>query len=109
MSKTLCIILIFGMFVVPVTSAQSRWLDTKTQGKLSLIILLSGLAVLTKLLVDKDKKAGEALHARLGMPEQIIEFQRGFDHWRVEWYIEQRYLFRNGVLQQSLEINHHER
>ena len=97
------------MLAVPVTSAQSRWLDTKMQGKLSLIILLSGLAVLTKLLVDNDKKAGEALRTRLGMPEQIIEFQRGFDYWRVEWYIEQRYLFRNGVLQQSLEINHHER
>ena len=97
------------MLVVPVTSAQSRWLDTKTQGKLSLIILLSGLAVLTKLLVDKDKKAGEALHARLGIPEQITDFQQGFDYWHIEWYSEQSYLFRNGVLQQDLEINHHER
>ncbi len=79
------------------------------QGKLSLIILLSGLAVLTKLLVDNDKKSGEELHARLGIPEQIIEFQRGFDHWRIEWYGKQTYLFRNGILQQRSETNHHER
>ena len=65
--------------------AQSRFLDTKTRGKLSLVILLAGIAVVTELLVNLDRKDVEKLHEKLGPPDKIVEFQRGFDRIRMEW------------------------
>ena len=76
-------------------------LNTKTQGKISLVILLTGMAVLTKILANRDKEEVKRLHSALGQPDKIIEFQRGFDRWQIERYGEKTYLFRNGVLLKS--------
>ena len=99
MKKIVCILIIFSIIFMPVAKAHTRLLDTKTRGKLSLIILLTGIAALTKLLVNCDKKKVEELHSMLGPPDRIMEFQKGFDNWRIEWYGEKGYLFRNEVLQ----------
>jgi len=92
-------IIICGIIFVPVTKANAQLIDTKMQGKLSLVILLTGLAVLTKMLVNNDKKEVDELHSMLGPPDRVMEFQKGFDTWRIEWYGERGYLFRNEVLQ----------
>ena len=99
MKKMICIIIICGIIFVPLTKADAQLIDTKMQGKLSLVILLTGLAVLTKILVNDDKKEMEELHSMLGPPDRTMEFQKGFDTWRIEWYGEKSYLFRNEVLQ----------
>jgi hypothetical protein len=91
--------MICSIILVPVAETHARLLNTKTWGKLSLISLLTVMSVLTKLLVNSDKKEIEKLHSSLGPPDRITEFQQGFDNWRIEWYGEKGYLFRNGVLQ----------
>ena len=97
--KKIVWIIICGIIFVPLTKADAQLIDTKMQGKLSLVILLTGLAVLTKMLVNNDKKEVEELHSILGPPDRVMEFQKGFDIWRIEWYGEKGYLFRNEVLQ----------
>ncbi len=95
-----------------VAKTQCKFLDTKTQGKLSLVLLLTGIAVVTELFVNFDRKNGEKLHAKLGQPDKAVEFQRGFDRLRIEWYGEKEYAFRNGVLQKKrwhLEKKEHQR
>ena len=92
MSISLVIILIFSL------SAEARLLSTKTIGKLSMIAILSVTAFVVKALVNRDQKEATRLHERLGAPDRSIEFQEGFDHWRMEWYGDRAYIFRNGVL-----------
>lgn len=104
MKKIICTLTIFSILFVPVAKTYTQLLDTKTQGKLSLVILLAGIATLTKLLVNSDKKKGEELHSRLGPPDRIMKFQKGFDKWRIEWYGERSYLFRNEVLQDETVV-----
>ena len=101
MKKLVCILMICGIIFVHKAKVQAQLLDSKTQGKLSLIILLTGIAALTKMLINSDREKIENLHSRLGPPDKIIEFQRGFDNWRIEWYGEKGYLFRNEVLQKE--------
>lgn len=67
----------------------------KFKGKLALVGMLSGLAYLTHSLVSRDKRAVQTLQCQLGPPERVIQFERGFDRWRVYCYGEQGYLFRN--------------
>jgi len=97
--KKIVWIIICGIILVPLTKANAQLIDTKMQGKLSLVILLTGLAVLIKMLVNNDKKEVEELHSILGPPDRVTEFQKGFDTWRIEWYGEKGYLLRNEVLQ----------
>ena len=47
-----------------------------------LAAVLGGVAILTKYLVGRDQGAVEALHAKLGPPERVTKFERGFDQWR---------------------------
>ena len=94
MMRLICIFLIFFM-LIPVPTA--RGLSTKIQGKISLICLLLGIGVLTKHLIHSDQKMVEELHAKLGQPHQVVEYQKGFDLWRIEWYDGKQYKFRNGV------------
>jgi hypothetical protein len=85
---------IISMFVIiclvfPLSAgAESRFLGTKT----------SAIAFVVKMLVDRDREEVARLHERLGLPDRSVEFQEGFDHWRVEWYGSHVYIFRNGVL-----------
>lgn len=63
-----------------------------------MIAILSGVAILTRYLVKRDTRASEKLRAKLGDPDRAIEFERGFDQWRVQWHEERQYLFRNNLL-----------
>jgi hypothetical protein len=78
--------------------ARDRLLGTKTTGKLAMIAILSVTAFVIKMLVDRDRKELAGLREELGPPDRAIEYQEGFDHWRVEWYGDRVYVFRNGVL-----------
>jgi hypothetical protein len=78
-------------------------LDTKTVGKLTMIAILSVTAFVVKMLVRRDMKAAAELHERPGAPDRSMEFREGFDQWRVEWYEDRIYVFRNGVLQRQYQ------
>ena len=91
--KGLCCLLIIcllGGVTLPVAS-----IDRKSKGKLVLVGILSGLGYLTHTLVTRDTRATATLKARLGPPERIIQFERGFDQWQVNYYRQQYYIFRN--------------
>ena len=97
MRELTCCILIIALLAAAVPTAHS--ISTKTVGKLALVAVLSGVAVLTRYLVKKDIRTVEELHARLGEPDRVVEFERGFDRWRLEQYGDRRYFFRNNLLQ----------
>jgi hypothetical protein len=78
--------------------ARDRLLATKTTGKLAMIAILSVTAFVIKMLIDRDRKELAGLREKLGTPDRAIEYQEGFDHWRIEWYGDNVYIFRNGVL-----------
>ena len=63
-----------------------------------MVAILSGVAILTRYLVKRDIRASEKLQAKLGTPDCIAEFERGFDRWRVQWHGDRHYLFRNNIL-----------
>ena len=63
-----------------------------------MVAILSGFAILTRYLINRDIRASEKLRAKLGTPDRTIEFERGFDRWRVEWHGDRHYLFRNNIL-----------
>ena len=81
------------------TASGTHSISVKNQGKLALAVILGGVAILTKYLGERDQQAVEALHAKLGHPERVVTFERGFDRWRIEWYGDRRYVFRNNILQ----------
>ncbi len=101
MRKLICCILIIALLSALVPSAHG--ISTKTAGKLALVAVLSGVAFLTRCLVKSDIRTIEELHARLGEPDQVVEFERGFDRWRVEQYGNRKYFFRNNVLQKTAQ------
>ena len=72
-------------------------ISVKLRGKVALGGILSGLAYVTYALVTRDKRAAEKLKLHLGPPDRIIQFERGFDRWRINYYGEQCYLFRNNL------------
>ena len=97
--RLVCSLVIVALLLNPVSTAHS--LSVKTRGKLVLVAVLGGVALLTKYLVGRDQAAGEALHAKLGPPDRVVKFEHGFDRWRIEWYGNRRYVFRNNVLQKE--------
>ncbi len=99
MKKLTCYLVVAVLLLSPISTVHS--ISVKTQGKLVLVAILGGVAILTKYLIGGDQQAAEALHAKLGPPERVIKFEQGFDRWRIEWYGNQRYLFRNNVLQKE--------
>ncbi|MCE2395971.1 hypothetical protein J4G02_15505 [Candidatus Poribacteria bacterium] len=99
--KVTCYLVVVVLLLNPVSSAHS--ISVKTQGKLALVAILGSVAILTKYLVERDQKTVEALHAKLGPPECVTRSERGFDKWRIEWYGNQRYVFRNNVLQKETD------
>lgn len=99
MKKFTCYLVVVVLSLSPISTAYS--ISVKTQGKLALVAILGGVAMLTKYLVKRDQQTVEALRVKLGTPERVIEFERGFDQWRLEWYGNRRYLFRNDVLQKE--------
>ena len=73
-------------------------ISVKLRGKVALGGILSGLAYVTYALVTRDRRAAERLKVHLGPPDRVIQFERGFDRWRINYYGEQCYLFRNNRL-----------
>ena len=71
--------------------------SVKLKGKIVLGGILSGLACATYALITRDKRATEKLQLHLGPPDRVIQFERGFDRWRINYYGEQCYLFRNNL------------
>lgn len=53
------------------------------------------LAYVTHTLVTRDRRASEKLQLHLGPPDRIVQFERGFDLWRINYYGEQCYMLRN--------------
>ena len=70
-------------------------ISVKLRGKIALAGILSGLAYATHVLVKRDRRAMEKLEFRLGPPDRVVQFERGFDSWRINYYRKQCYLFRN--------------
>ena len=70
----------------------------KLRGKIALGVILSGIAYTTHTFIKRDRQAAEKLRHQLGTPERVIEFERGFDFWRIEYYEERDYIFRNNRL-----------
>ena len=97
--RLVCYLVVIVLLLSPISTAHS--ISAKTQGKLVLAAVLGGVAILTKYLVGRDQAAVGALHAKLGPPERVVKFERGFDQWQVEWYGNQGYVFRNNVLQKE--------
>ena len=76
--------------------------SVKLRGKIALGGILSGLAYVTYALVTRDKRAAEKLQLHLGPPDRVIQFERGFDRWRINYHGEQCYLFRNNLFIETL-------
>ena len=70
-------------------------ISAKLRGKIALGVVLSGGAYTTHALIKRDRQAAEELRHHLGSPERVVQFERGFDLWRIEYYEEQCYLFQN--------------
>ena len=90
-----CIIITSLLFAI---APKTHSVTPKTRGKLGMVAILSGVAILTRYLVKRDIHATEKLRAELGAPDRTIEFERGFDQWRLQWHAERQYLFRNNLL-----------
>ena len=91
-------IIAVSLIIVLVFSLSAEALSTKTMGKLTMIAILSATAFVIKTLVNRDQNEVAELYKRLGKPDRSTEFQEGFNHWRIEWYGDCVYIFRNGVL-----------
>ena len=96
----LVLCLVYGLS--PTAEAISR----KLRGKIALGVILSGIAYTTHTLIQRDRQAAEELRHHLGVPERVIEFERGFDLWRIEYYEAQHYIFRNNrfIPKQGIEV-----
>ena len=73
-------------------------ISVKLRGKIALAGILSGLAYTTHTLMKRDRRAVEKLQHHLGPPDRIVQFERGFDVWRIDYYRERHYIFRNNRL-----------
>ena len=95
--KKICAFVLIVCLIYGLTpSAES--VSVKLRGKIALGGILSGLAYATYTLVTRDKRAAEKLQLHLGPPDRVIQFERGFDRWRINDYGELCYLFRNNRL-----------
>ena len=94
--KIYAIGLIFCLILGLAPAAES--ISVKLRGKIALGGILSGLAYVTHTLVKRDKRAVKELHLRLGPPDRVVQFERGFDLWRIDAYGKESYMFRNNRL-----------
>ena len=94
--KVWAFVLIVCLMCGLVPTAES--VSVKLRGKIALGGILSGIAYVTYRLVKNDKRASEKVWLHLGPPDRVIQFERGFDRWRIAYYGKQCYLFRNNLL-----------
>jgi len=103
MMKTMKLIKITSIFIIfalicPLPArSNDQFLDTKMIGKITMVAILSINAFIVKKLVNKDIRVTTKIRKNLGIPDKVIEFQEGFDYWRMEWHGNYVYAFRNGV------------
>lgn len=76
-------------------SMQAEGISVKLRGKITLAGILAGFALVTHVLVNHDRHAAETLQFQLGPPERIIQFERGFEKWSVNYYRDHYYMFLN--------------
>ena len=94
--KKICAFVLI-VYLISGLTPTTESISVKLRGKIALGGILSGLACVTYALVTRDKRAAEKLQLHLGPPDRVIQFERGFDRWRVNYYGEQCYLFRNNL------------
>ena len=92
--KKLCAFALVLCLVYGLTPA-AEGISVKLRGKIALAGILSGLAYATHVLVKHDRRAVEELRLHLGPPERVVQFERGFDLWRIDHYGERCYMFLN--------------
>jgi hypothetical protein len=103
MMKTIKLMEITSIFIIFVlicplsVRSDDQFLNKKMLGKITMTAILSVTALVVKKLVNKDIRETEKIHKKLGIPDKAIEFQEGFDYWRMEWHGNYVYAFRNGV------------
>ena len=93
-TKKICALVVILCLIWGLTPAAES-ISVKLRGKIALAGILSGLAYVTHALVTRDRRAVEKLRLHLGPPERVIQFERGFDLWRIDYYGEWCYMFRN--------------
>lgn len=81
-------------------------ISAKLRGKIALGVVLSGIAYTTHTLMKRDRQTVAELRHHLGVPERVVQFERGFDLWRIEHYADRHYIFRNNRLipKQGLKV-----
>ena len=94
--KRACAFVLIVCLITTSTPA-AEGISVKLRGKIALGGILSGLAYTTYVLVTRDRRATEKLQLRLGPPDRVVQFERGFDRWRIDAYGEKCYLFRNNL------------
>ncbi len=87
------LLLIVGMVVC--FSMRAEGISVKLRGKLTLAGILAGFAYVTHTLVRQDRHTAEELQFQLGPPKRIIEFERGFEEWSVNYYRDHYYMYLN--------------
>lgn len=92
-NRAISLILIVGMVVCFSMRAES--VSVKLRGKLTLAGILAGLTYVTYTLVSQDRHTVEELQFQLGPPKRIIEFERGFEKWSINYYRDHYYMFLN--------------
>ena len=88
--------LIFGLISGFTPSAEG--ISAKLRGKIVLAGILSGVTYATHVLIKRDRQTAADLRQNFGSPERVVHFERGFDSWRIEYYGERHYIFRNNRL-----------
>ena len=89
-------VLIFSLIYGLTPAAEG--ISAKLRGKIALGVVLSGIAYTTHTLMKRDRQAVAELRHHLGVPERVVQFERGFDLWRIEHYADRHYIFRNNRL-----------
>lgn len=96
-TKKISALLLILCFIFGLTP-DAEGISAKLRGKIALGLILSGVAYTTHALIKHDKLVAEELRHHLGVPERVVQFERGFDFWRIEHYADRHYIFRNNRL-----------
>ncbi|HGJ64243.1 TPA: hypothetical protein ENS27_02510 [bacterium] len=99
--KIISIIIVF-ILVFPL-NIWSDIISKKNTGKLTMVLSLSAMAFFVKKIVNNDINKTLAIRKEIGKPEKLIEYQEGFDNWRLEWHGNYIYVFRNGIFSHKIE------
>ena len=95
--RKICAVVLILCLISGFTPA-AEGISAKLRGKIVLAGILSGVAYATHVLIKRDRQTVAELRQNFGSPERVVHFERGFDLWRVEYYGERHYIFRNNRL-----------